>query len=131
MKRLFVYMLAGSSLVSCAQNKSKMETTTIADLYKEVKFRDQRTNYRANVKTGACNFTLLINDVPVVQYFEESNGAFSTTAPINDVILTSGKQTYKFILYSGYKDGKPVAALSENVMADIKIEGYAPLFNRK
>lgn len=125
MKKIFIYLLLGTSFMSCAQNKSRMVTPAVADLYKEVKFGDQRTNYRANIQMGACNFTLLINDVPVVQYFEESSGAFSTTAPINDVILKSGKQTYKLILYPGYKDGKPEAALSENIIADIKIEGFS------
>jgi len=124
MEKLFIYLLLASSLMSCAQNKTKLADPAIADLYKEVKFRDQGTNYRANVQMGACNFTLLINDVPVVQYFDESSGTFNSTVPINDVILKSGKQTYKLILYPGYKNGKPVAELSENVMADIKIEGF-------
>jgi len=124
MKRIFVYLLAANSLLSCAQDKKKMNNPSIADLHKEVKFRDKNTNYKADIEVGACNFTLLINDVPVVQYFEESNGTFNTTSPINNLILKSGKQTYKLILYPGYKDGKPAKALSENVMVNIAIEGF-------
>lgn len=119
-----VYLLAGSTLMSCAQEKKKTFSLGIADLYKEVKFRDQQTNYRANIQAGACNFSLLINEVPVVQYFEEANGSFSNTAPINNLILKSGKQTYKLILYPGYKDGKPAKQLSENLIVNISIEGF-------
>jgi len=124
MKRIFVYLLLGSSLLSCAQNNKKMNNPSIPDLYKEVQFKDQNTNYRANIQVGACNFSLLINDVPIVQYLEESSGTFNTTSPINNVILKSGKQTYKLILYPGYKDGQPATALSENVLVDINIEGF-------
>lgn len=126
MKRIFMYVLAGSSLLSCGQDKKKVDSSSsISELYKSVKFMDHNTNYRANISVGACNFTLLINDVPVAQYFEESGGNFTTTVPINNVILKSGQQTFKLILHPGYTDGKPTKALSENVTVNITIEGFA------
>ncbi|HEY0176305.1 MAG TPA: hypothetical protein VGC08_08000, partial [Pedobacter sp.] len=100
-----------------------MNSTSISDLYKEVKFSDQKISYRAGIQVGACNFVLLINDVPVAQYFDNVTGTFNTSSPINDVILKSGKQTFKLILYPGFKNGTPLTALSENVLGKITIEG--------
>lgn len=127
MKRIFMYVLAGSSMLSCGQEKKKVDRpspSSVPELYKSVKFLDHNTNYRANISAGACNFTLLVNDVPVAHYFEESGGTFTTTAPINNVILKSGQQTYKLILHPGYTDSQPAKALSENVTVDITIEGF-------
>jgi hypothetical protein len=127
MKRILMYVLAGSSLLSCGQEKKKVDSpspSSIPELYKSVKFRDHNTNYRADISVGACNFTLLVNDVPVAQYFEESGGNFTTTSPINNFILKSGQQSYKLILYPGYSNGKPAKTLSENVTVDITIEGF-------
>lgn len=126
MRRIFMYLLVGSSLLSCGQEKKEINNPSlIPELYKSVKFSDHKANYRANIRVGACNFTLLVNDVPVAQYFEESGGTFTTTAPINNVILKSGQQTYRLILYPGYTEGKPAKALSENLTVDITIEGFA------
>lgn len=128
MKRIFMYVLAGSSLLSCGQEKKKVDSqspSSVPELYKSVKFLDHNTNYRANISVGACNFTLLVNDVPVAHYFEESGGIFTTTAPINNVILKSGQQNYQLILYPGYSGGKPAKTLSENVTVDITIEGFS------
>lgn len=126
MRRIFMYLLVGSSLLSCGQEKKEINNPSlIPELYKSVKFSDHKANYRANISVGACNFTLLVNDVPVAQYFEESGGTFTTTAPINNVILKSGQQTYRLILYPGYTEGKPAKALAENLTVDITIEGFA------
>lgn len=126
MRRIFMYLLVGSSLLSCGQEKKEINNPSlIPELYKSVKFSDHKANYRANISVSACNFTLLVNDVPVAQYFEESGGTFTTTAPINNVILKSGQQTYRLILYPGYTEGKPAKALAENLTVDITIEGFA------
>ncbi|SDM39729.1 hypothetical protein SAMN05421820_103726 [Pedobacter steynii] len=123
MKKTILYLLIGCSLASCAQEKKKMNDNLIPDLYKEVKFKDQKISYRAGIQVGASNFVLLINDVPVAQNFEEAGGTFNTSAPINDMILKSGKQHFKLILYPGFKNNVPLTALSENVLAKITIEG--------
>jgi hypothetical protein len=83
----------------------------------------KRSVTRAGIQIGACNFVLLINDVPVAQYFDNVSGTFNTSSPVNDVILKSGKQTFKLILYPGFKNGKPLTSLSENIIAKITIEG--------
>jgi hypothetical protein len=111
-----------STLTACAQNKTNMNNT-IKDLYKTVQHRDKAVEYRANIQVGACNFELLINDIPVEQFFGNANGTFNTSTPINDAILKSGKQRWKLILYPGFKDNQPTTALSPNVLIDIEIEG--------
>ncbi|CAM4221058.1 hypothetical protein SAMN06265348_107309 [Pedobacter westerhofensis] len=123
MRKTILYLLISCSLMACAQNKKKMNTTPISELYKEVKFKEQKISYRAGIEIGACNFELFINDVPVAQYFEDVNGTFNTSSPINDVILKSGKQTFKLILYPGFKNGVPIKALSESIIAKITVEG--------
>lgn len=123
MNKLILYLLIGSTLSSCGQSKKKVNSPSIPDLYKEVKFLDKEISYRAGIEIGACNFVLLINDVPTDHYFEDGNGTFNTSSPINSVILASGKQTFKLILYPGYKDKVPLNVLSQNVVAKITIEG--------
>lgn len=123
MKRIFLYLMIGSSFRSYSQSEKKTISKPVSELYKEVKFKEQKISYRAGIEIGGCDFELLINDVPVAQYFEDVNGTFNTSSPINDIILKSGKQTFKLILYPGFKNGVPVTALSENVIAKITVEG--------
>lgn len=110
------------SLQSCAQKEAKTSNSSITELYKEVRFKEQKITYRAGIEVGACNFQLLINDVPVAQNHGIAQGTFNTSSPINSVLLKSGKQSFKLILYPGFQDNKPVASLSKNVIARITIE---------
>ncbi|EDM38118.1 hypothetical protein PBAL39_00847 [Pedobacter sp. BAL39] len=123
MKRIIIYLLMGASLTSCAQKEKKMNTASIADLYKEVKFKEQKISYRAGIQVGACNFQLLINDVPVAQNFGDVQGTFSTSSPINSVLLKGGRQTFKLLLYPGFHNNQPLTTLSENVRVRVAIEG--------
>lgn len=123
MKKTILYLLLTASLTSCAQNKAKIADHSISDLYKEVKFIEQKISYRAGIQIGGCNFTFLINDVPVVQYFEDVSGTFNTSTPINNAILKTGKQTFKLILYPGFKNHRRLTGLAENILAKITIEG--------
>lgn len=128
MKKIAMYVFAGCSILSYGQDKIKEHRplpSSIPELYKSVQFRDDSTNYRAKISVASCNFILLVNDVPVAQYFDESGGQFTTSSPINNVILKSGKQTYKLILYPGYTAGKASKVLSENVTVEIAIAGFA------
>lgn len=122
MKKTLLCLLMGGSLLSCAQNKNT-NNPAISDLYKEVKFENKSIQYRVGIQVAACNFNLFINDVPVVQNFEETSGTFNTSAPVNDVILKSGKQHFKLILYPGFKNGLPLPALAKNILAKITVEG--------
>lgn len=122
MKKTALALFLISALSSCAQNKQNMNNS-LKDLYKTVQFRDKAIEYRANIQVGACNFELLINDIPVEQYFGNTDGTFNTSTPINDAILKSGPQRWKLILYPGYRNNSPVTTLSPNVFLEIEIEG--------
>jgi len=122
MRKTALALFLISALSSCAQNKQNMNNS-LKDLYKTVQFRDKAIEYRANIQVGACNFELLINDIPVEQYFGNTDGTFNTSTPINDAILKSGPQRWKLILYPGYRNNSPVTTLSPNVFLEIEIEG--------
>lgn len=121
MKTIIISLLTLCTLQSCAQNEAKTNTS-VTDLYKEVQFKEQKITYRAGIEVAACNFQLLINDVPVAQNFGSVQGTFNTSSPINSVLLKGGKQSFKLILYPGFQDSKQLSVLSENVKARITIE---------
>jgi len=110
------------ALSSCAQPPKNMNTTLISDLYKEVKHRGKAVQYHAGIQVGGCAFEFFVNDLPVVQYFENGNGALNTSAPINDHILKSGTQTWKLVLYPAYLKGIQTEPLSKGIEANIEIE---------
>lgn len=120
----------GVAITGCSQTTKTMDTS-IKDIYKTVKFKDQAIEYRANIEVGACSFELLINDVPVQSYFGNANGTFNTSAPINNAILKSGIQKWKLVLYPAYLNGLQTAALSPNVLLDIEIESLHSTANGK
>lgn len=97
----------------------------MASLYKNVKFRQQAVEYRANLQIGACNFELLINDLPVEQYFGDASGTFNTSTPVNDAILRSGTQRWKLIVYPGYRNNQKLEQLSPHLLIDIGLERIA------
>ncbi|WP_205529503.1 hypothetical protein [Taibaiella koreensis] len=117
---------AATIILSMAFTMCKGQTNNgenqLASLYKQVRFRDRAVEYRTNIEVGACNFELLINDVPVEQYFGDAEGTVNTSVPINDAILQTGAQHWKLIVYPGERKGKQLEELSPNVLIDIEIE---------
>ena len=122
MKTPFLLTLFCLAFIACAQNPQKMNTPLISELYKEVKYQDKAVQYHAGIEIGGCAFSFLVNDVPVVQYFEDGNGTLNTSAPLNDQILKSGTQTWKLTLYPGYQNGKQTDALSPGIESNVTIE---------
>ncbi|WP_300598688.1 hypothetical protein [Niabella sp.] len=98
-------------------------TTSIKDIYKQVKFTDQAIEYRANIQVGASSFEFYVNDVLVEYYFGNANGTFNTSTPVNNAILKSGKQKWKLILYPPFLNGKQEHTLSRNLLVEIEMEG--------
>ncbi|WP_162903422.1 hypothetical protein [Taibaiella koreensis] len=123
-KGIMISIMAIVFSICHAQNKH--EKDQIKNLYKHVQFKNQAVEYRANIQIGASNFELLINDVPVEQYFGDADGTVNTSIPINDAILHSGSQRWKLILYHGTSKGKDLTGLSSNVLIDIEIEKLTP-----
>lgn len=126
MKKLIIFLLVSSSLVSCAQKKTDMNNTidsVLGNLDKTVQYRDQQINYHAGIHVGGCSFEFFINDLPVLQYFGDGNGTMNTNAPINPYILQSGKQRYKLVVYPAIFKGEQTTTLSPGVAIDITVEG--------
>ena len=72
MYKLLILVISLISLQGCGQNNKVMNekvTEILGNLYKDVKYYDQRINYHAQITIGGCNFEVLINDFPVHQYF--------------------------------------------------------------
>lgn len=100
MKKLIISSLVLlSSLASCQQKQSSGTTTKsqvkmdqkMLDIYKQVKTYDYNPLYEVEFSQDACGYEILINDVPLHRYllFGSTN---EQRIPINDHILTSGKQ---------------------------------------
>ena len=117
--------------------QSQMKMEKIANLYKEVKHREQRINYHADIYIGGCNYEVLINDMPVDNYFGPANGAMSGSSPINTSILKAGLQTWKIRVYPEHTreviEGKvamiPETSISKGVIVEMTIEGVRFLEN--
>ncbi|SDK20152.1 hypothetical protein SAMN04487898_106303 [Pedobacter sp. ok626] len=88
-----------SSLASCQQKQ--LSGTTIEsqikmdqkmlDIYKQVKRYDHTPLYEVEFSQDACGYEILINDMPLHRYLLLGS-ANEQRIPINDHILTSGKQ---------------------------------------
>ena len=102
MKPFLIILCSLFCLQSCGQNNKAMNekvTEILGNLYKDVKYYDQRINYHAQITIGGCNFEVLINDFPVHQYFGSINGSLNTNVPINTAILGQGVQNWKVRIY--------------------------------
>ena len=71
--------------------------------------------YTIDFSVAACNFEILVNDIPVITM--EAEGQISTNIPINYAIYNSGKQfvTAKIKPISGQESLHPEASLRFNV----------------
>lgn len=134
MKPFLIILCSLFCLQSCGQNNKDMDekvTEILGNLYKDVKYYDQRINYHAQITIGGCNFEVLINDFPVHQYFGSINGSLNTNVPINTAILGQGVQNWKVRIYPIYDrkeiNGKMVSipreAIEKGARAKISIEG--------
>lgn len=101
-RNLLVLLCLGTAVSSCGQTPEEMDNKVkeiFKDLYKDIKYRDERINYHAQTFIGACNYELLINDMLIDNYYGEGNGASSGNYAINKAILKSGMQTWKIRVY--------------------------------
>ncbi len=122
MKTLLLILTGSLLFGACTQPSKNMNPTTLSDLYKTVQYHDKAVQYHAGIQIGGCAFEFLLNDVPVVQYFEEGSGTLNTSAPLNDQILKSGTQTWRLTLYPGFAAGKQTETLSAGIEANITVE---------
>jgi len=135
MIKYFIVIISLIGLQSCGQNKETMDakgTENLGNLYKEVKFQNDKINYHADIFIGGCNYEILINDFPVDSYYGPGNGAMNTSIPINTAILNKGEQTWKIRVYpvhdskevNGVSTMVPRPAIQDGARVEIKIEGF-------
>lgn len=112
---------------SCAQeNKKNMKTNqNIYNLSKDIKQFKDETKYQIVVASNQCSYEVLVNDLPVYQFFHEiSGGPAGDVRPINVAISKSGKQKLSIKMYPGYDtDTKKFKEfLGENAGVKVTIE---------
>ncbi|QCE42746.1 hypothetical protein [Psychroserpens sp. NJDZ02] len=110
MKIIIIYILLLITFNGYGQNSKKntQDTTQkniqIEKLHETVKYRKDKTYYDITSYNGACNYKILINDLPVFSMYNNARGEISV--PINGKILKSGKQSLKVILFPFYDENK-------------------------
>jgi hypothetical protein len=107
MKKLIILSLVLlSGLASCQQKQSSCTTIKsqvkmdqkMLDIYKQVNTYDYNPFYEVEFSQDACGYEILINGVPLHRYLL-SGSVNEQRIPINDHILTSGKQEIMIRLF--------------------------------
>ena len=110
MKINFIYVLLLIAFNGCAQDKTSTNLETnnkkmeLDKLHEIVEYRESKIYYDLKIYNGACNYKILINDLPVFSMYNNARGEISV--PINGKILKSGKQSLKIILFPFYDENK-------------------------
>lgn len=100
MRKLIISsLLLMFSLASCQQKESSATTINskektdqkMLDIYKQVRTYNYNPLYEVEFTSDACGYEILINGVPLHRYLL-AGSANEQRIPINDHILTSGKQ---------------------------------------
>ena len=112
---LFVIM----SVLSCMSQNSKAEIKkVINEIESQLVTYENQPTYHANINSSACSFEFLINDMPVLSYYNK--GGAATSVPINPKILSSGVQTFKIKLYPGYYKENRSLIQAKSLIKDTK-----------
>jgi hypothetical protein len=97
------------STISCEQKKNENMKTEkdIYNIYKEVKHFEKDTKYQVVVASNQCSYEILVNDMPVYQFFHKlSGGPAGDVRSINTCISKAGKQKLTIKMYPGYDINK-------------------------
>ncbi|MCS4162973.1 hypothetical protein [Sphingobacterium sp. BIGb0116] len=103
-KGIFLFINLILLSVSCnGQNKSTKSAKDIYAIETEIKHFDKEPHYGANISTSNCSFEILINDVPVIKYKDNSGGSLSGSYfPLNWDIIQKGPQKITIRLSPGF-----------------------------
>lgn len=138
MKLKYTLLLSLLVLGACQQNNKSMDNTTasitdsnqevitaanaLQQQIKQINRFSQEPLYYIYVNHDQCFFQILINDIPIFNYFED--GQIMSPINLNDYIRHSGKQTITYKLYPQTKrsDGYSFDKLTS--YTKMKIEVY-------
>jgi len=85
------------------QNKNTKSETDIYAIGNEIKHFNKEPHYGANITTSNCSFEILINDIPVIKYKDNSGGGLSGSYfPLNWDITQKGSQKITVRLSPGF-----------------------------
>jgi len=104
-----------------SQNKNNAEMDKIINEIASqlITFKD-KPSYHASINTSACSFEFLVNDMPVLSYYNK--GGIATSVPINPQILKSGIQTFKIKIYPGYYKENKQLIQADSLIKDTKFD---------
>lgn len=134
MRYIMILLSLRMVMSSYAQSSVEIDNKVRAlwgDLYKDVKYRDERISYQAQIFIGGCNYEVLINDIRIDRHYGPSNGASSGSFPINTAILRTGEQTWKIRVFPIYDKSivddelimTPRPLIEEGARVELSIEG--------
>jgi hypothetical protein len=109
---------------ACAQETIKT-SHDIYNLSKVINHFNIKTRYQVVVASNQCSYEILVNDLPVYQFFYKlSGGPAGDVRPINVCIAKSGKQKLTIKMYPGYdiQNKKFKELLGENAGVKVIIE---------
>ncbi len=111
-----LFLLSGCMKNQIKKNMAETSIQKIEDVYQTVQHRESKVFYDLKIYNGACNYKVLINDVPVHEMYNNVRGEFSLG--INNLILKSGQQRLKIRIFPFY---------DENGKLNNKLHRYAGL----
>ncbi len=84
------------------QNKNTKSEKDIYAIGNEIKHFNKEPHYGANITTSNCSFEILINDIPIIKYKDNSGGGLSGSYPLNWDITEKGSQKITVRLSPGF-----------------------------
>jgi len=118
MKKPLIVLFTIITILTCkSQNEDSMDEI-INEITNQLITYKQQPSYHANINSSACSFEFLINDMPVLSYY--NSGGAAVSIPINPQILKSGLQTFKLKLYPGYYKENKQLVQTDSLTKDTK-----------
>lgn len=102
--RLLFFLNFALLFTSCnGQNKNAKSEKDIYALGNEIKHFTKEPHYGANIYTSNCSFEILINDIPIIKFKDDSGGSLAGSYfPLNWDITKAGKQKITVRLSPGF-----------------------------
>lgn len=104
-KYILLFFLNLSLLFVCCkgQNKNAKSEKDIYNIGNEVMHFSKEPHYGANIYTSNCSFEILLNDIPVIKYKDDSGGSLAGSYfPLNWGITNAGAQKITVRLSPGF-----------------------------
>lgn len=124
------YILLGLILPFSAYAEKKIKPKPVASsqnipvTVQEIRYSDNDLRYGAYIYTSNCSFEVLINDIPVIKYNDDSGSSLAGSYfPLNEWMTKKGNQKITIRMTPGFNQDKNVlnTELSPNSGVQVKI----------